>query len=269
MAKPLIFKDKIVWITGASSGIGAATAYEFARTGATLILSARSEGKLHDVAEECRQLGAKKTAVLTLDLEDTASLPAKAQEAIALFGQIDVLFNNGGVSQRSLSWETPVEIDRKLMELNYFSGLILTKSVLPGMMQRNSGWIIANSSISGTFGFPLRSAYAASKHAVYGFYESLRAELAKTAVSVTVVAPGRINTPISLSAVTKDGTPHGQMDGGQKHGIPAERCARAIVKAAAKGKPEAIIGGPEILMVYLRRMLPCLFFRIVSKVNPK
>lgn len=268
MAKPLTFKDKIVWVTGASSGIGAATAREFARMGSVLILSARSEGKLREVAEECRRLGAKNTAVLLLDLEDTNSLTAKAQEAMALFGHVDVLFNNGGVSQRSLSWETPVDIDRKLMELNYFSGLILTKAVLPGMMQRNSGWIIANSSISGTFGFPLRSAYAASKHAIYGFYESLRAELAKTSVAVTVVAPGRINTPISLSAVTKDGTPHGQMDGGQKHGIPAERCARAIVSAAARRKPEAIIGGPEIVMVYLRRMLPCLFFKIVSKINP-
>ncbi len=269
MSKTSLFKDKVVWITGASSGIGAATALEFARTGAVLILSARSAGKLESVAEDCRKLGAKSATVLTLDLEDTASLPAKAQEAIALNGRIDVLFNNGGVSQRSLTWETPVDVDRKLMELNYFSGLILSKAVLPGMMQRNCGWIIANSSISGTFGFPLRSAYSASKHAVYGFYESLRAELAKTAISVTVVAPGRINTPISLSAITKDGTPHGQMDGGQERGIPAERCARAIVLASAKGKPEAIIGGPEILMVYLRRIFPRLFFKIVSRVDPK
>lgn len=269
MSRNTIFKDKIVWITGASSGIGKATALEFSRTGASLILSARSQDKLAEVAQQCMSAGAAHAEVLLLDLEDTASLPGRASSAIAVHGRIDVLFNNGGVSQRSLASETPVDIDRKMMEINYFSGLILTKAVLPGMMQRNSGWIIANSSISGIFGFPLRSAYAASKHAVYGFYESLRAELSQTGISVSVVAPGRINTPISLSAVTKDGTAHGQMDSGQERGISAERCARAIVTAAAKRKPEAIIGGSEIVMVYLRRIFPRIFFKIVSRINPK
>lgn len=264
------FKNKIVWITGASSGIGEATAYEFAKQGATIILSARRKDKLETVAQACNQLGAE-TAILQLDLEDTKTLHAKAQEAESLFGQIDVLFNNGGISQRSLTWETSIDIDRKIMEIDYFSGVILTKAVLKGMMERKSGWIIANSSISGAFGFPLRSAYSAAKHAIYGFYESLRAELKKEnfPISVMVVAPGRINTPISLSAIDKTGNATGEMDPGQANGYPAEKCAAKIVAAAAKDKPELLVGGKELLMVRLRRRFPRLFFSIVSKIDPK
>lgn len=262
------FNNKVVWITGASSGIGEATAHEFARNGAKLILSARRADKLEDVAIRCRNLGAE-AQVLTIDLEQTDALPSKAKEAEAMYGRIDVLFNNGGISQRALTWETSIEVDRRIMEVNYFSGVILTKAVLPGMMERNEGWIIATSSISGAFGFPLRSAYAAAKHAIFGFYESLRAELAETNVKSTVVAPGRINTPISLSAIDKDGNAHGEMDPGQAKGISAEDCAKQIVHAAAKGKAEAVIGGSEIMMVYLRRLFPRIFFRLVSKIDPQ
>jgi len=264
------FENKIVWITGASSGIGEATAYEFAKQGATVILSARRKDKLDTVAEKCKATGAT-TAILPLDLENTANLETKAKEAESLFGRIDVLFNNGGISQRSLTWETPIDIDRKIMEIDYFSGVVLTKAVLKGMIRRKTGWIIANSSISGAFGFPLRSAYSAAKHAVYGFYESLRAELRvnNIPVHITIVAPGRINTPISMSAIGKEGKATGIMDPGQANGFPAEKCAKAIVKATAKGKPELLVGGSEIISVYLRRIFPRIFFKIVSKIAPQ
>jgi dehydrogenase/reductase SDR family member 7B len=264
-----IFAGKTAWITGASSGIGKEVALELASIGAKLILSAREQNKLQEVAEKCRSLGAE-AAVLPFDLLDSFSLPGKAAEAAACFGQIDILFNNGGISQRALAAETAIEIDRMLMEVNYFSGLALTKAVLPQMIQRKQGWIIANSSLSGAFGFPLRSGYSAAKHAVYGFYESLRAELEDTGVSVSIVSPGRINTPISLNAVTKNGKPHGEMDPGQANGMPVNKCAKIILKAAARRKPETIIGSvAEHFAIFLRRSLPFIFFKIVAKIGAK
>jgi len=262
------FANKVIWITGASSGIGAETAKQLSHfPNTSLILSARRVDKLEEIKSLCEQAGAK-CAILPIDLEQTDLLEAKAQEAIACFGHIDILVNNGGISQRSSVLETPIENDRKIMEIDYFSTVILTKAVLPQMLSRKTGHIIAISSISGVFGFPLRSAYCAAKHAMYGFFEALDIEVRKQGIAVTIVSPGRIQTDISYSALTKDGTPHGKMDKGQEEGMPVDVCIKKMLRAVSKQKHEALIGGKEVILAHIYRKLPRLFHKIAANVKP-
>ncbi len=261
------FSGKIVWITGASSGIGEALAYEWSRLGARLILSARRESELERVKADCAH--SEWCTVILLDLSDQKGIEAAADRVLQQFGTVDILVNNGGISQRSLVIETDVEVDRRIMEVDYFSGVVLTKKMLPSMVAKGSGHIIAISSIVGLFGFPLRSAYSAAKHALHGFYESVWAELHTQGIRVTVVCPGRILTNVSLHALTKDGSPHGVMDHGQSNGISAETCARKIIKAVRKNRKEIYIGKKDLLMIYFKRYIPWLYYRLVSKIQPK
>ena len=257
----------VVWITGASSGIGEALAYEWSKLGAWVILSARRESELERVKAACAF--SDRCTVALLDLSRQEDIELAADRLLQQFGTIDILVNNGGISQRSLAVETDVSVDRRIMEVDYFSGVILAKKLLPAMIAKGSGHIVAISSIVGKFGFPLRSAYSAAKHAMHGFYESLWAELNTQGIRVTVVCPGRILTNISLSALTKDGAPHGEMDHGQANGISAETCAKKIIKAVEKNKKEVYIGKKDLLMIYFKRYIPWLYYRLVSKVKPK
>jgi len=163
--------------------------------------------------------------------------------------------------------ETDIDTDRKIMEINYFSGVILTKCIIPGMLTRGFGHIAAVSSVTGKFGFPLRSAYSASKHAMAGFYETLGIEYFDQGIRTTMIYPGRVRTNISIGALGPDGKPYQKMDPGQEKGIPAEDCAMDIVSGIAKNKREVNPGGREILMVYIRRFLPGLAFRLARKVK--
>ena len=261
------YKGKAVWVTGASSGIGEAVAYEFAKRGAILILSSRRTAELERVAIACRELGGE-GFVYPIDLSLPSQIEEVASQILQQFGKIDVLVNNGGISQRSFVIETPVEVDRKIMEIDFFGGVIITKKVLPQMVSQKYGHIIVISSVTGVFGFPQRSAYSAAKHAIHGFYEALWAELHEQGINVTIVCPGRIRTNISLSALTKTGEPHGIMDHGQDSGISAEDCARQIMRAVKRRKVEVYIGRKELIMVYLKRYLPWIFYKLVSKVKP-
>jgi dehydrogenase/reductase SDR family protein 7B len=260
-------KGKVVWITGASSGIGKELALEYARRGADLILTSRDREKLETVAEICRKSGIR-TLVATLDLENQLSIKNCVTEVLNVFPKIDILVNNGGISQRSLAVETPVEIDRKVMETNFFGAVTLTKEVLPALIKENGGNIIVISSVTGKFGFPLRTAYSASKHALQGFFEALRAELYDKNVHVTIVSPGRIITNISLNAITKNGTKYGIMDDGQAGGMPADVCAKKIIVAVLKNKKEILIGNKEVMLVYIRKFCPPLFHLLARKVKP-
>jgi len=261
------FEGKVIWITGASSGIGEALAYEWSKLGAHLILSARRESELERVKAACAHY--ELCTIAPLDLSKQEDIETLADRLLRQFGAIDILVNNGGVSQRSLVIETDVSVDRRIMEVDYFSGVVLTKKLLPAMVAKGSGHIIAISSIVGIFGFPLRSAYSAAKHALHGFYETVWAELHTQGIRVTVVCPGRILTDVSLNALTKDGSPHGEMDHGQANGITAETCARKIIKAVRKNKKEVYIGKKDLLMIYFKRYIPWLYYRLVSKVQPK
>ncbi|MCK4663885.1 MAG: SDR family oxidoreductase [Bacteroidales bacterium] len=261
------FKDKVVWITGASSGIGEALAYSLANEKSKLIISSYEKDELNKVKDNCLKL-TKECYAIVFNLLYPEEILKATKEVLKKYDKIDILINNGGISQRSLIIETPIELDRKIMEINYFGGITLTKAILPSMIKNNGGHIVVTSSISGRFGFPLRSAYAASKHAIYGFYETLRTELYKDKINVTIVCPGRIKTNISRNALTKNGSSHGIMDAGQEEGISVEKCAKKIIRAIKKNKKEVLIGGKEILMVYIKRFFPRLFNKIVLKINP-
>ncbi len=258
------FKQKTVWITGASSGIGEALVYEFVKEGAFVIASARRKAELERVRENCAEKK-ENVRVLPLDLTDIEGI----QKAVAGVERVDVLVNNGGISQRSLAHETGLEVDRKIFEVNYFGQVALTKAVLPMMIRQGGGQVVTVSSITGKFGFPLRSAYAASKHALHGFFETLGFELADRNIHSILINPGRIRTQISLNALQKDGSPQQQMDKGQEEGMKAEECARRMVKAIYQKKAEVNIGGQEIIMVYLKRYVPALFRRIASRVSAR
>jgi len=260
------YEGKVIWITGASSGIGEELAKVLSQLNTRLILSSRRREELERVKSS---LGLKpgNVFVLPLDLNDPGSLEEKANEALKVFGKIDILINNGGISQRSLVMETSVATDRKIMEINYFSGVILTKTLLPSMIARGHGHIVAVSSVTGKFGFPLRSAYAASKHAMYGFYESVLAEYYDKGIRTTMVCPGRIQTNISMGALGPDGQAQNIMDHGQKYGMPVEKCARDIVNGVRKSKQDVYTGGKEVLLVFIKRFFPQLAYVIARKAK--
>jgi len=258
-----MYTSKVVWITGASSGIGKALAMHYNKLGAFIILSARNSDTLTQVKNQLPH--SQKAFIQILDLEKSDEFIEITKQLIDKFSKIDILINNGGISQRGNAYETPLEIDRRIMEINYFGNIALTKAVLPYMQNQKSGHIIVISSIAGKFGFYLRSAYSASKHALQGFYESLLLEEAKNNIFVTIAYPGKINTPISESALTSDGKTHGVMDHNQETGMSAEKCAKIIQKAEQKHKKSILVGNKEIKAVYLKRYLPKLFWKVIAK----
>lgn len=260
----MFFKDKIVWITGASSGIGEALAKAFAMQGAKLVLSARRMEELERVMKECN-LSNENCLILPLDLQNLENLETLTKTVIAKFSRIDVLINNGGISQRSLATETAIEIDRKIMEINFFGQVALTKSVLPILLNQKAGHIVVVSSISGKFGFWLRSAYSASKHALHGFFDSLRLETEANGIKILIAVPGKIQSNISVHALKSDGSKHNKMDYSHKQGISAEQCATIILNAIKNNKEEILIGGGETKAVWLKRYFPKWFGMLIRK----
>lgn len=258
------FQDKVVWITGASSGIGEALAKAFSKAGARLVLSSRRISELERV-KKLLQLPEERVLILPLDLSETAQVQNLTQQIIHAFGRIDILVNNGGISQRAYTKDTPLDIDRKIMEVNFFGTVAVTKSVLPFFLKQQSGQIVVISSISGKFGFYLRSAYSASKHALHGFFESLRMEVASDNIQVLIVCPGKIQTNISVNAVTGSGEKHNKMDASQVQGLSADDCAAQILKGLSNGREEIFIGGKELRAVWIKRFFPALFSKLIKK----
>ncbi|MFN8207781.1 MAG: SDR family oxidoreductase [Bacteroidales bacterium] len=262
----MYFSGKIVWITGASSGIGEELAVSVAAQGGTVVLSARSLEQLQRVQNRCTEAGGKSEIVI-LDLSSQESIQKAATDVLGKFGRIDVLVNNGGISQRGLVHETAIEVDRRIMEVNFFGAVALTKAVLPGMLVQEDGHIVVLSSVVGKIGFPVRSAYSASKHALHGFFETLWAEYHDAGIRVTMICPGMVRTNISFHALEGNGKEHGVMDDRQNNGISAAACAKIIVRSIKRNRREVYIGREQIL-IYLRRYFPWLFFRIVSRFKP-
>lgn len=258
-------KNKVVWITGASSGIGEALVYAYSSAGASLIISSRNRDELYRVKSACEN--PFQIHVLQLDLENTESLAQKAAEAIRIYGHIDLLINSGGISQRALAMDTDLAVEQKLMNLNFWGTVVLSKSVLPSMIARGGGRIVCVSSIVGKFGTKLRSAYAASKHALHGYFDSLRAEVYDNNIRITIVCPGFIKTKVSINAVTGSGTPQGIMDSAQENGMAPEECAKQILEAIKKDKEEVYIGGKEVRGVLFKRFFPIRFSKYLRKAN--
>jgi dehydrogenase/reductase SDR family protein 7B len=266
MEKGRIFSEKIVWITGASSGIGEALVYEFVKKGATVIISSNDPVGLDRVKSACKNLSGRVTSV-PFDLASTEETGSIVDRQLKDIGKIDYLLNIGGISQRSRIDETPLWLDRKIFEINYFGTVALTKAILPYMIRQKSGHIAATSSISGRFGFPLRSAYSASKQALHGFFETLFLENKKNNIRTSVIIPGRVRTNISYHALDSKGSEHGKLDEGLAKGISPEKAAKIIIKGILRNKREILVGKGELSLLYIRRICPWLFFRIADKIK--
>lgn len=260
-------RNQVVIITGASSGIGQACALEYAKKGSSVVLAARNEAKLEELSGAVTELGGR-SLIVAFDVTIAEDRQRLIDVTIEEFGRIDVLLNNAGISQRALAKDTVLAVERQLMEVNYFGVIALTRLAIKHMIAAKSGHIGVVSSIVGKFGFPLRTGYSATKHALHGYFESLRAELYHDNIKVAIICPGRVKTNISINALTEDGSSHSKMDDGTEAGISAEYCARQIVKAINKGKRETYIGGKEILMIYIRRFLPSVFHKMILNIKP-
>ncbi|HUX59214.1 MAG TPA: SDR family NAD(P)-dependent oxidoreductase [Bacteroidales bacterium] len=266
MKKKRFFIDKVVWITGASSGIGEALVYEFVRRGATVVASSNDLVGLERVKTGCAEKS-EMVYCVPFDLSDTSKINDIVDQQINKIGRIDFLLNIGGISQRARIDETPLWLDRKIFEINYFGTIAFTKAVLPYMIRQKSGHILATSSISGRFGFPLRSAYSASKQALHGFYETLYLENKKFNVRASVIIPGRVRTSISYHALNAEGKENGKMDDGLAKGILPEKAAKIIINGIMNNKREILVGSSELIFLYIRRYCPWLFFRIADKIK--
>lgn len=259
-----MFKDKVIWITGASSGIGEALAIEFAKKGAKLILSARREDVLNSVKDQCQQ-HASSCLVLPLDVTDEASLAEKTQIAHDWHGHIDMLINNAGISQRSSCMHTEMSTYRTLFEIDVFGQIALTKAVLPIMIEQGSGHLAVTSSVAGKIGVPFRTGYCAAKHAMMGFFDALRTEVTQHNIKVTTITPGFIRTNISANAVSGDGNAYGQQDTNIRGGMEADECAKVIINGFEKGKPEIAVGkGIEMQTLWIKRFFPKALLKLMN-----
>jgi len=259
------FNNKIVWITGASDGIGKEMAMQMAKEGAKIILTARNIEKLNAVKNT---LNGDEHLVYPMDLMNVDAIPNAAKEVLKKVGAVDILVNNAGISQRSLVKDTQLEVDRRIMELDHFAAVALTKAVLPQMLERKSGHIVAISSVAGKIGTPMRSAYCAAKHAIIGFMDALRAEVHAQNIKVLVVTPGSVKTNISINALEGDGKKHNVTDPMIENGIPVEKCVQKILKGIKKDTPELLIAnGKAKFGVYARRFYPNLLFRVMTKLK--
>lgn len=261
---------KVVLITGASSGLGEALAHALYKCGVRLILASRNTEKLENIKETLLKTYKPPElhvpTVIKLDLEDLNSIPAVVEEIVASHGHIDILINNAGISYRGIAAETDISVDIKLMVVNYFGQVALTKAILPLMIKRKMGHIVAVSSVQGKLAIPYRSCYTASKHALQGFFDSLRAEVAESKVKVTVISPGYIATNLSLNSVTGNGSVYGEMDETTKGGMSPEYVADSIVGCLVNGCEELLLA-PVLhhLAVILRTLSPSLITRIMRR----
>lgn len=258
-----LFEGKVVWITGASSGIGEALADAFYAEGAKLILSGRRREALEEVQ---RRLGGEDRArIVAFEATDFDALPGVVEQALAAFGRVDVLVNNAGVSQRSLAKDTEFGVYRSVVDIDLMAPIALTQLVTPHMAARGSGRIIAVSSIAGKVGVPLRTAYCAAKHGVFGYFDALRAETAHLGLSVHVVAPGSIKTDISRNAVTGTGAKRGESDPAIEAGMPPEKLAQIVLRGVRRGQGEIIVAeGRERMIERLRRYMPEFAFKRIE-----
>ncbi|TNF25070.1 MAG: SDR family oxidoreductase [Deltaproteobacteria bacterium] len=257
---------KVIWITGASSGIGEALAIELSKRNCKLILSSRRESALLESKARCSGEDSN-IAILPVDLEKTQELTEKAIEAEKIFGRIDILINNGGISQRSLVLETELNVYSRLMTINYLGAVALSKAILPGQIERGEGFHVAITSLVGKFGTPLRSGYSASKHALHGFYDSMRAELHDQGIKAMLVCPGFIKTNVSVNAFVGDGSSQGTMDSAQENGMEASVFAKKMIAAMEAEKEEICIGGKEKIGVLIKRFFPGLFSSMIKKAQ--
>ena len=257
---------KVIWITGASSGIGAALAIELSKSDCQLILSARNERGLVRTKYQC--FGEPEDVfVVPLDVSKLEDVTDAYKAATAHFGRIDILINNAGISQRSLTVDTDLDVYAKIMNINYLGTVAVTKSVLPEMIERGAGQVVTITSLVGKFGTPFRSGYAASKHALHGFFDSLRAEIHETGINILLVCPGFIQTDISRNALVGNGENQGTMDSAQENGMELDIFVKKLIAAMGSNKEEVCIGGKETYGVLIKRFFPRWFSKMIRNLS--
>ncbi|MHA7815672.1 MAG: SDR family oxidoreductase [Pseudohaliea sp.] len=267
MSKGFDFNGAVVWITGASSGIGEELACQAAARGAKLVLSARQQPELERVRDACLAAGSPEVLVLPLDVLDYDAMPAKTRTVVDHFGRIDLLVNNAGISQRSFCVDTDFSVYRQMMEINVLGQIALTQAVLPVMLEQGSGHIAVTSSVAGKVGAPMRTGYCAAKHAVMGFFDALRTEVAADGIAVTTITPGFIRTNVARNALTADGTPLGEDDDDIAGGMAVADCVREIVVGFEAGTPEIAVGGEmELGLLKLKRENPEQAFDLLAQM---
>ncbi|MBF4489825.1 SDR family NAD(P)-dependent oxidoreductase [Psychrobacter sp. N25K4-3-2] len=261
-------KELTIWITGASSGIGEALAIDFAKRGARIILSGRDEAKLAAVKKICKH--SKKHIIVPFDISDAEQAKEAYESAIAQTGKIDWLINNAGVSQRSLIMETSEDVERQIMEIDYFAQTRLTRLVLPDMIAQGGGKVVMISSVAGLLGTQYRGAYGAAKAALHMWANSLRAELHDQGIEVATIFPGFIQTNVSINALTGDGSAQGTMDEATSKGLSATEFAKQVVKALGNNKEYIIVGGKqEKLATRVNRVSPPKLYKLIRESQVK
>ncbi|KAH8358447.1 hypothetical protein KR093_000279 [Drosophila rubida] len=260
---------KVVLITGASSGLGESLAHVFYRAGCKVILAARRADELERVKKDLMALDVEPAyppTVLPLDLSELNSIPDFVARALAVYNHVDILINNGGISVRADVSATAVDVDVKVMVVNYFGAVALTKALLPSMTKRQMGHICFISSVQGKFAIPQRAAYSASKHALQAFADCLRAEVASKKINVSCISPGYIRTQLSMNALTGTGTSYGKMDGTTAKGMSPEKLAERILQCIIRKEPDIIVSDIQAkIAYYLRHLLPSVYFWVMAK----
>ncbi|XP_015993084.2 dehydrogenase/reductase SDR family member 7B isoform X2 [Rousettus aegyptiacus] len=263
-------RNAVVIITGATSGLGRECARVFFAAGAKLVLCGRNREALEELTRELAasrvtEVQTHKPYIVTFDLADPGAIVAATSEILQCFGYVDVLINNAGISYRGAIIDTSTDVDKRVMETNYFGPVALTKALLPSMIKRRHGHIVAISSIQGKISIPFRSAYSASKHATQAFFDCLRAEMEQYEIEVTVISPGYIHTNLSLNAITADGSKYGVMDKTTAQGRRPMDVARDVLAVVGKKKKDVILADllPS-LAIYLRTLAPGLFFSLMA-----
>ena len=259
----MTFNNKVVWITGASSGIGKGLALTLSSKNCRLILSARKIEKLKEVKASCQH--PENVEILPFDLSKIESMKDIAQKGIDAFGRVDVLVNNGGISQRSLILDTDISVDKKLMEVDYLGTVALSKAILPHFIANQTGYFVVVSSLMGKFGSPYRSGYCGAKHALHGFFDVLRMEHDEDNIKVTMICPGFVNTNVAKNALIGDGSKLNSQDEATQNGLSVEVFIKKILIAIEKEKFETYIGKKEVLGIYLKRFFPNLLHKFVLK----
>ena len=257
------FNNKVVWITGASSGIGKGLVEHLSNMDCKLIISARNKAKLEAIKLTCKT--PENVAVIPFDLAEINNMKNVVDNAINCFGKIDILINNGGISQRSLIVDTDISVDKKLIDVDYLGTVALSKALLPHFIKNKNGHFVVVTSLMGKFSSPYRSGYCGAKHALHGFFDALRMEHQKDNIKVTIVCPGFVNTNIAKNALIGDGSLQNKQDQATEKGLTVSEFSKRMIKAIQKEKFEVYIGKKEIFGVYLKRFFPKLLHRLVIK----
>lgn len=259
----MTLNNKVIWITGASSGIGKGLVMELSKISCKLIISSRNKESLELVKNE--SFHPENISVLDFDLANFKSMEIVTNKAISYNGKIDMLINNGGISQRSLIIDTDINVDQKIMEIDYLGTVALSKAILPHFIKNKSGHFVTVTSLMGKFGSPMRSGYCGAKHALHGFFDVLRMEHDKDNIKVTLVCPGFVNTNISKNALIGDGSLQNTMDSATKNGLTIDVFAKRMIKAIKAEKHEVYIGKKEVLGIYVKRFFPKLLHKLVLR----